>query len=140
MGYEKEKRWVRVEKYDPSTGDFVREVANTDIITTIGRSSAGGTIVTSTNGANTILYPYMITIQSVTGYAIVALMAGTTTLGIYGTGVTEDVASFISTPEAPLGKVPASSSLSVDVIATETTGATLAVTVVSKRVPINSKI
>ena len=141
MESEKEKRWVRVEKYDPLIGDFVREIANTDIVTTTGRSAAGGSaIISSTNGANTILYPYIITIQSVTGYAIVALMAGTTTLGIYGTGTTEETAQFISSPEAPLGKVPASASLSVDVIATETTGATLAVTVVSKRVPINSKI
>ena len=140
MPEEKPKIWVRVEKYDPLTGIFVRETANTDIVTTTIRSAAGGTIVTSTNGANTILYPYALTIQSVTGFAIVALVAGTTTLGIYGTGTTEEAAQFISNPEAPLGKVAASTSLSIAIVATETTGATIAVTVISKRVPINSKI
>ncbi len=137
----KKKIWVRTEKYDPLTGEFVRDIRNNDIVTTTARSAAGGAaIASSTNGANTNLYPYMITVQSVTGYAIVALMAGTTTLGIYATGTTEEMASFISTPEAPLGRVPASTSLSVDVVATETGNATIAVTVVSKRVPINSKI
>ncbi len=136
----KKKIWVRTEKYDPLTGEFVRDIRTNDIVPTTVRSAAGGTIVTSTNGANTNLYPYIFTVQSVTGFAIVALMAGTTTLGIYATGTNEEMASFISTPEAPLGKVPASTSLSVVVVATETGNATIAVTVVSKRVPINSKI
>ena len=141
MTGEKKKIWVRIEKYDPLTGEFVRDIRTNDIVTTTARSAAGGSgIATSTNGADTILYPYMIHVQSVTGYAIIALMAGTTTLGIYGTGTNEEMMSIVATPESPLGKVPASTTLGVDVVATETTGATISVTVVSKRVPINSKI
>ena len=136
----KKKIWVRTEKYDPLTGKFVRDIRTNDIVNTTVRSVAGGTIVTSTNGANTILYPYIFTLQSVTGFAIVALMAGTATLGIYATGTNEEMMSIVSTPEAPLGRVPASTSLSVVVVSTETGNATIAVTVVSKRVPINSKI
>ena len=67
-------------------------------------------------------------------------MAGTTTLGIYYTGTNEDRTSIISSPEAPLGKIAASTSMSVETIATKTSNATVNVTVISKRVPINSKI
>jgi hypothetical protein len=137
----KQKIWVRTEKYDPLTGVFVRDMRVNDIVITTARSAAGGTgIATSTNGANTNLYPYALHVGVETGYAIISLMSGTTTLGIYFTGTSDDMINIISTPDAPLGKVAASSSLSVDVLATETAGATINVTVISNRVPINSKI
>ena len=140
MEHTKPKIWVRVEKYDPLTGHMIREVANTDIVTSHGRSAASTLLFTTTNGANTNLYPYIIHVQSMTGIAVVALMAGTTTLGVYATGTNEEMMSIVSSPEAPLGKIAASTSMSVEVIATETGNATVNVTVISKRVPINSKI
>ena len=140
MKHTKPKVWVRIEKYDPLTGQMIREVANTDIVTSTGRSAASTLLFTTTNGANTNLYPYAIHFGSVTGYAVIALMAGTTTLGIYATGTNEEINQIISTPEAPLGKIAASTSMSVEVIATETGNATFNVTVISIRVPINSKI
>lgn len=140
MGEEKEKIWVRIEKYDPLTGQFIRDIRTNDIVTSVGRSASSTLLFSTTNGANTNLYPYILHFGSVTGYAVIALMAGTTTLGIYATGTNEEARDIISTPEAPLGKVPASTTLSVETIATETAGATVNVTVISKRVPINSKI
>lgn len=140
MMEEKEKIWVRVEKYDPLTGQFVREIRTNDIVTSVGRSASSTLLFSTTNGANTNLYPYALHFGAVTGYAVIALMAGTTTLGIYYSGTSEDARDIIATPESPLGKVPASTTMSVEVIATETSGATVNVTVISKRVPINSKI
>ncbi len=137
---EKPKVWVRTEKYDALTGHFIRDMRNNDIITSNGRSASSTLLFTTTNGANTNLYPYIIHVQSMTGIAVVALMAGTTTLGIYATGTNEEYLTITSTPDAPLGKVAASTSMSVEVIATETSNATVAVTVISNRVPINSKI
>ena len=140
MEHTKPKVWVRVEKYDPLTGEFVRDIRTNDIVTSQGRSAASTLLFTTTNGADTNLYPYIIHVQSMTGIAVVALMAGTTTLGVYATGTNEEMMSIVSSPEAPLGKIAASTSMSVEVIATETGNATVNVTVISKRVPINSKI
>ena len=86
MTEEKPKIWVHVEKYDSLTGKFVRDIRTNDIVTSVGRSASSTLLFTTTNGANTNLYPYAIHIGSVTGYAIVALMTGTATLGIYYTG------------------------------------------------------
>jgi hypothetical protein len=128
--------FVRVEKYDPLTGVFTR---TNDVVNTTGRTASSTLVASSTNGANTDLYPYILHVGSTSTQTVVALMAGTTTLGIYDTGdiMYRDI---ISTPEAPLGVCPASSTLSVITISTPAAGATVNVTVVSKRVPINGKI
>ena len=141
MAEQKPVVWVRREKYDPLTGHFYRDMRTNDIVITTARSAAGGTaIASSTNGANTELLPYIIHAGAETGWAVFSVMAGAATLGIYFTGTTEEQLNIVSTPEAPLGRVGASTTLSVNVLATETSGATINVTIISKRVPIESKV
>lgn len=132
--------FVRVEKYDPLTGTYVREMRTNDPVTSIGRSASSTLIFTTTNGANTELFPYILHAGCTsTGQFVVSLLAGTATLGIYASDYYGQL-NIVSVPDAPLGKVAASTTLSLEVIATPVSGATINATVVSKRVPINGKI
>lgn len=136
----KKKVWVSIEKYDPLTGVSIRDIRTNDIVTSRGRSGTSTLLFSTTNGANTNLYPYILHAGCTsTGGFVIALMAGTTTLGIYGSDWYGNL-NIVSTPDAPLGKIAASTTLSVEVIATPAANATINVAVVSKRVPLNSKI
>ena len=144
MGETQNLRHNRVEKYDPLTGRFVRDIKTTDIVNVFGKGSpaAANTVAwdqtTVTTDANTILFPYIFSAHATTAGQVVMYADGSTIASLLVDGTNQE--SIITNCNCPITRIGPSSTITLTWLNATATADTYCAWVVAKREPIISKV